>query len=134
MALGRHGCFSPVFHLLCEVSSDYRWIKQKELYHLSFKTVLEVLVVMFYSAFGKILTLTLEAHLLYCLSGLCTTLLPCQGVFNDLIFKGKSVRFQQRMKALFANWSFFKSLNNSAMYIVANLFICMISSQGGGGG
>ena len=24
MARGRHGCFSPVFHLLCEVSSDYR--------------------------------------------------------------------------------------------------------------
>ena len=64
MARGRHGCFSPVFHLLCKVSSDYRWIKQKELYYLSFKTVLEVLVVMFYSAFGKILTLTLEAHVL----------------------------------------------------------------------
>ena len=28
MARGRHGCFSPVFHLLCKVSSDYRWIKQ----------------------------------------------------------------------------------------------------------
>ena len=64
MAPGGHGCFSPVFHLLCKVSSDYRWIKQKELYYLSFKTVLEVLVVMFYSAFGKILTLTLEAHVL----------------------------------------------------------------------
>ena len=24
MARGRHGCFSPVFHLLCKVSSDYR--------------------------------------------------------------------------------------------------------------
>ena len=44
------------------------------------------------------------------------------------------MRFQQCMKGLFANRSFFKSLNNSAMYIVANLFICMISSRGGGGG
>ena len=24
MARGRHGCFSPVFHILCKVSSDYR--------------------------------------------------------------------------------------------------------------
>ena len=44
------------------------------------------------------------------------------------------MRFQQCMKGLFANRSFLKSVNNSAMYIVANLFICMISSRGGGGG
>ena len=43
------------------------------------------------------------------------------------------MRFQQCMKGLFANRSFLKSVNNSAMYIVANLFICMISSRGGGG-
>ena len=24
MARGGHGCFSPVFHLLCKVSSEYR--------------------------------------------------------------------------------------------------------------
>ena len=53
-----------VFHLLCKVSSDYRWIKQKELYSLSFETVLEVLVVMVSFVFGKILTLTFEAHVL----------------------------------------------------------------------
>ena len=34
------------------------------MYVLSVKTVLEVLVVMFYSAFGKVLTLTLEAYVL----------------------------------------------------------------------
>ena len=28
------------------------------------------------------------------------------GVFNTLIFNGKSVRFQQGIKVLFANWPF----------------------------
>ena len=47
-----------------------------------------MLVVIVYFAFGKILTLTLEAHVLYNL---------------------KAMRFQQRMKVLFANWPFLKS-------------------------
>ena len=64
MARGRHGCFSAVFHLLCKVSSDYRKIKQKELYYLSFKTVLGLLVVMFYPAFGKFLTSKLMCFIL----------------------------------------------------------------------
>ena len=99
-----------------------------------------MLVVMFYSVFGEILTLMC----LYCLSRLSTTLLivqspiPPQGVFNALIFKGKSVRFQQRMKGLFAKFAFFKVLLKVQC---SKLFICILSSQafelgwiGGGGG
>ena len=81
---------------------------------------------------------------LYCLSRLSTTLLlvqspiPLQGVFNAFIFKGKSVRFQQRMKGLFAKFAFFKVLLR-VQY--SKLFICILSSHafelgwwGGGGG
>ena len=87
---------------------------------------------MFYSAFGKILTLSLEAHVLNIAyhAGLCTTLSIVQsqpsGIFNALIFKGKPVRFQQRIKGLFANWPFFKVLLKVQC---RKLFICMRSSQ-----
>ena len=69
---------------------------------------------MFYSAFGKILTLTLEAHVLKIAYQAYAQLfqyfnLTPRGVFNALIFTGKQVRFQQRMKGLFANWPFLKS-------------------------
>ena len=68
----------------------------------------------------------------YCLSRLSTTLLivqspiPLQGVFNALIFKGKSVRFQQRMKGLFAKCALFKVLLKVQG---SKLFICILSSQ-----
>ena len=69
---------------------------------------------MIHSAFGKILTLTLEAHVPNIAYQAYAQLfqkfiLPLRGVFNDLIFNGKSVRFQQRMKGLSANWPFLKS-------------------------
>ena len=72
---------------------------------------------MFYSAFGKILTLTLEAHVLkiayqayaQLFQYFNLTVTP-QGVFNALIFKGKPVRFQQRMTGLFANWLFYSAM------------------------
>ena len=51
---------------------------------------------------------------------------PFRGVFNALIFKGKLVRFQQRMKGLFANWPFFKVLLKVQC---RKLFICMRSSK-----
>ena len=96
---------------------------------------------MVYSAFGKILTLTLEAHVRNIAYQAYAQLfqqftLPLEGVFNTLIFKGKSVRFQQRMKVLFANWFFKVFLKVQC----SKLFICMLGSQafdlgvGSGGG
>ena len=51
---------------------------------------------------------------------------PFREFFNALIFKGKSVRFQQRMKGLFANWPFFKVLLKVQS---SKLFICMLGSR-----
>ena len=74
----------------------------------------------FRSVCGKILTLTLEArakllclYILLIFIGFCTTLSivqsPPSESFNALIHKSKSVRFEQRIKVLFANWPFLKS-------------------------
>ena len=63
---------------------------------------------------------------------------PPSGSFQRFDFKGKSVRFQQRMKGLFAKFAFFKVLLKVQC---SKLFICILSSQafelgwmGGGGG
>ena len=64
---------------------------------------------MFYSAFGKILTLMCLILLIRLIAQLFQKFnLTPRGVFNALIFKGKPVRFQQRMSGLFANWPFLK--------------------------
>ena len=78
---------------------------------------------MFYFAFGKILTLTLEAYVLNIAYQAYAQLfqqfnLTPRGVFNALICKGKPVRFQQRMKGLFANWPFLKSYKSAIANIV----------------
>ena len=104
---------------------------------------------MFYFVFGEILTP--EAHVPILLMTLTTTLLlvqspiPLQGVFNAFIFKGKSVRFQQRMKGLFAKFVFFKVLLRVqysklfiwvilSCYAYANLVARPLSWGGLGGG
>ena len=88
---------------------------------------------MVYSAFGKILTLTLEAHVRNIAYQAYAQLfqqftLPLEGVFNTLIFKGKSVRFQQRMKVLFANWFFKVFLKvQCSKYYPNCLFVCLVA-------
>ena len=85
---------------------------------------------MFYFVFGEILTpeayvpillITLKHN-----SFISSISIPLQGVFNAFIFKGKSVRFQQRMKGLFAKFVFFKVLLK-VQY--SKLFICILSGQ-----
>ena len=78
-----------------------------------------MLVIVVYFAFGKILTLTLEAHMLN-ISVILLIRLDMHNSFNSSIsrlesfqrfeFKGRSVRFQQCMKVLFANWPLLYSL------------------------
>ena len=67
---------------------------------------------MFYSVFGEILTL--EAHVPILLITLKHNSFnssisdPPSGSFQRFNFKGNSVRFQQRMKGLFAKFAFLK--------------------------